>query len=89
MKNTTKFVIGVSAAAAAGAAIALVFAPQKGSILRTTIQDLANNYSNKLLSTIQREKDTLLEEGKKLATKAGDKLAEEKSQILKQVAAAN
>jgi gas vesicle protein len=70
MKNTTKIILGLTVAAAAGAAIGMLLAPEKGSDLRkkikTSARDFMNDFST-LLATgkelVADLQDTLLERG--------------------------
>ena len=58
MKSTAKIILSVTVAAAAGAAIGLLLAPEKGSELQKKIrkgaEDLFSNF-NSLLSTAKKE----------------------------------
>lgn len=44
MNNTAKIVLGLAVAAAAGAAIGMLLAPEKGTDLQKKIKDGANNW---------------------------------------------
>lgn len=46
MTSTSKIILGLLAAAAAGAAIGVLFAPAKGSDTRQQIKDKANEWVN-------------------------------------------
>lgn len=58
MSSTTKIVLGMMAAAAAGAAIGVMFAPEKGSDLRKRIKDNFNDWVDELNSFIARAAET-------------------------------
>lgn len=54
MNTTTKVVLGIAVAAAAGAAIGMLLAPEKGTDLQKKIKDTANDWLkefNGLLNT--------------------------------------
>ncbi|HTJ48862.1 MAG TPA: YtxH domain-containing protein [Cyclobacteriaceae bacterium] len=68
MNTTTKVILGLTAAAAAGAAIGLLLAPEKGSDLRKKIKDGAKNLMNDF--------STLLATGKDLVNDLQDTLLE-------------
>jgi gas vesicle protein len=58
MTSTTKIVLGLLAAAAAGAAIGVLIAPEKGSDLRKRIKTKASEWADELsdlLATGKRE----------------------------------
>ncbi|PWK25171.1 gas vesicle protein [Arcicella aurantiaca] len=57
MSNNSKIVIGIATAAAVGAAIGLMFAPEKGSDLRKKVKQNANSWADDLLTAIQNGKD--------------------------------
>lgn len=57
MSSTTKIVLGMMAAAAAGAAIGVLFAPEKGSDLRKRIKDNFNDWVDELNSLIARAQE--------------------------------
>lgn len=54
MTNNSKVVLGVAAAAAAGAVIGMMFAPEKGSDIREKFRETANNFASDLLDALQR-----------------------------------
>lgn len=58
MSSTTKIVLGMMAAAAAGAAIGVLLAPEKGSDLRKRIKDNFNDWIEELNSLIARTTET-------------------------------
>lgn len=53
MTNNSKVVLGVAAAAAAGAVIGMMFAPEKGSDIREKLRETANNFASDLLDALQ------------------------------------
>jgi gas vesicle protein len=56
MAKTSTFLIGLAAAAAAGAALGLLMAPQKGSDTRKDISDKINDLSDQLRSLGRKAK---------------------------------
>lgn len=54
MSSTTKIVLGMMAAAAAGAAIGVLLAPEKGSDLRKRIKDNFNEWVDELNALLAR-----------------------------------
>ncbi|MBO9570626.1 MAG: YtxH domain-containing protein [Chitinophagaceae bacterium] len=48
MNTTTKVVLGVIGAAAAGAVVGLLLAPEKGSDMRKKVKDAANDWACQL-----------------------------------------
>lgn len=68
MNTTTKVILGLTAAAAAGAAIGLLLAPEKGSDLRKKIKDGTKSFMNDF--------SALLTTGKELVTDLQDTLLE-------------
>jgi gas vesicle protein len=56
MKNTSKILLGVISAAAAGAVIGMLFAPDKGDQIRSKVKKTANELADELLNAIRRGK---------------------------------
>lgn len=88
MTKNSKIIIGIAAAAAAGAAIGLLFAPEKGSKLRERVRDAANDFATDLLDAIQRggrqyagAVDDVEDSAKRLKSKAVGKVAELKDRF--------
>lgn len=73
MNTTTKIIIGMTVAAAAGAAIGMLLAPEKGSDLQKKIKDGAKGWLNNFA--------TLLSTGKELASEFKQKTLEVESGI--------
>lgn len=48
MTSTTKVLIGIVGAAAAGVVIGMMLAPEKGSDLRKKVKEAANDWANQL-----------------------------------------
>ncbi len=57
MSNKSNVVIGIAAAAAVGAAIGFLFAPEKGADLRKKVKQNANTWADELLDAIRQGKD--------------------------------
>jgi len=69
MTTTTKVILGLVGAAAVGAAVGMLLAPEKGSDLRKNIKDQAGKWSDKLSDMWQN--------GKKTAEKASSRMQTE------------
>ncbi len=88
MTKNSKIIIGIAAAAAAGAAIGLLFAPEKGANLREKMREAANNFATDLLDAIQRggrqysdSVENIEDSAKRLKSKAVGKVAELKDRL--------
>ena len=57
MTTTTKVILGLIGAAAVGAAVGMLLAPEKGSDLRKNIADRAGKLGNKLNDTLRQSRD--------------------------------
>ena len=55
--KNTQILLGIVTAAAAGAAIGLLFAPEKGSSTRKKMKGQANDLADELLKALQQGKD--------------------------------
>lgn len=88
MTNNSKVVLGIVTAAAAGAVIGLLFAPEKGTELREKVRDTANGLASDFLDVIQRGRqqyaeveEDIKDKAKELKSKAVGKYAEAKDRI--------
>lgn len=61
MKTTAKFIIGLSVAAAAGAAIGMLLAPEKGKDLQKKLKDEAEDLLDQFTAILKTGKDTVTE----------------------------
>lgn len=61
MKTTTKFIIGLSVAAAAGAVIGMLLAPEKGSDLQKKLKEEAGDLLDQFNALLKTGKDTVTE----------------------------
>ncbi len=77
MNTKTKIVLGIIGAAAAGCAIGMLLAPEKGSDLRKKIQKSASDWASSLADLIA----TGQEELKNLTSKATDVANDYSSQV--------
>ncbi len=59
MNSTTKVVLGVIGAAAAGAVIGLLLAPEKGKDMRKKVKDTANDWACQLADLLAEGKNEL------------------------------
>lgn len=59
MKTSTKFIIGLTIAAAAGAAIGMLLAPEKGKDLQKKLKDEAEDLLSQFSSILQVGKDAI------------------------------
>lgn len=92
MTNNSKVVLGIITAAAAGAVIGMLFAPEKGSELRDKMRDTANGFASDLLDAIQRGRQQYTElesevedKANELKSKAAGKVAEVKDRVESEV----
>jgi len=86
--NTGKLIVGIFAGVAVGAALGVLFAPNKGTVTRRNIgrkgEDLAENMGDKfteLMETLTEKFEDLKAEATKMADKAGKKVKEEKAEF--------
>jgi len=93
MTNNSKVVLGIVTAAAAGAVIGLLFAPEKGTELRDKVRDTANGLASDLLDVIQRGRqqyaeveDQVQDKAKELKSKVVGKYEETKDRVETEVA---
>lgn len=80
MTSTTKVVLGIIGAAAAGAVIGMLLAPEKGSDIRKKVKDAANDWACQLAdlfaegkSEISNLKDKATRKAKDFANQAEDR----------------
>lgn len=71
MTSTTKVLLGILGAAAAGAAIGMLCAPEKGSDLRKKIRTAANDWACQLADMVSAGK----EKAEEFASEAGTKIS--------------
>lgn len=62
MSSTTKIILGMLAAAAAGAAAGVLLAPEKGSVTRQRIKDNFNEWIDELNGLISRASEAATEQ---------------------------
>jgi gas vesicle protein len=93
MTNNSKVVLGIVTAAAAGAVIGMLFAPEKGTELRDKVRDTANGLASDLLDVIQRGRQQYAEveeqvqdKAKELKSKVVGKYEETKDKVENEVA---
>ena len=72
MTSTTKVVLGVIGAAAAGAVIGLLLAPEKGSDIRQKVKDAANDWACQLADLLAEGKTEFNDIKSKATRKAKD-----------------
>ena len=70
MKSTSKIFLGVITAAAAGAVIGMLFAPDKGNEIRSKVKKTANEWADELLNAIRRGKSQYQDAKDELRNKA-------------------
>ncbi len=92
MSDSSKVVLGMVTAAAAGAVIGLLFAPEKGTDLREKVRDTANELATDLLNNIQRGRQQYAgviegaeDKAQELKNKAVGKMAEAKDYVKDEV----
>lgn len=76
MNSTSKFLITVIGAAAAGAVLGLLLAPEKGTDLRQKIQSAANDWADQLLDLVNSSREKMGEVKGELKARAENGLAE-------------
>ena len=72
MTSTTKVVLGIIGAAAAGAVIGMLLAPEKGSDIRQKVKDAANDWACQLADFFAEGKTELGNLTNKATRKAKD-----------------
>jgi gas vesicle protein len=72
MTSTTKVILGIVGAAAAGAVIGMMLAPEKGSDIRQRVKDAANDWACQLADLFAEGKSELGNLKNKAARKAKD-----------------
>ncbi len=76
MTTTTKVVLGLVGAAAAGVIVGLMIAPEKGSDMRKMVGDTAGDWAGRLsdlFTSAKSEADNLGSKGAKMASDAANK----------------
>ena len=76
MPSTTKVILGIIGAAAAGAVIGMMLAPEKGSDIRQRVKDAANDWACQLADLFAEGKSELNSLKNKAARKAKDVAAQ-------------
>lgn len=76
MNSTSKVLIAAIGAAAAGAIIGLLVAPEKGSDLRQKIKSAANDWADQLVDLVNSSRDKMAEAKGELKVRAENGLAE-------------
>jgi gas vesicle protein len=76
MTTKTKVILGIIGAAAAGAAIGMLMAPEKGSDLRKKIKKSAQDWANQIADLVASGQEEL----KNLASKGSDLVNDYSSQ---------
>lgn len=65
MSTTSKVILGIVGAAAAGAIIGMLVAPEKGSDLRKKVKETANDWATQLADLFAEQKENLQNMGNK------------------------
>lgn len=76
MTTTTKIILGLAGAAAAGVIVGLLIAPEKGSDMRKKVKDTASDWAGHLtdlFANAKGEVDNLKEKGTRAAGDAANK----------------
>jgi gas vesicle protein len=84
MNSTSKVLLAIIGAAAAGAIIGMLVAPEKGSDLRKKISDTAGDWSSQLTQLLASGK-AQLDNLKQTASDSGENLAEEGTEAYNKV----
>jgi gas vesicle protein len=74
MTTTSKVILGLIGAAAVGAAVGLLLAPEKGSDLRKNIKDTAGKWSEKLSDLISTSKNELKNEARRTTNRVSSEM---------------
>ncbi|MDJ1472294.1 YtxH domain-containing protein [Cytophagaceae bacterium DM2B3-1] len=69
MSNNGKIFLGIVAAAASGAIIGMLFAPDKGSGLRKKISESLSDWTDEVVKAVAKSKDTINSTVDKASTK--------------------
>ena len=72
MSTTTKVILGIVGAAAAGAIIGMLVAPEKGTELRKRVKETANDWACQLADLFAEQKENLENLRGKANRKASD-----------------
>lgn len=72
MTSSTKVILGIIGAAAAGAVIGMLLAPEKGSDIRQKVKDAANDWACQLADLFAESKSELSNLTSKATKKAKD-----------------
>lgn len=88
MSKNSNVVLGIITAAAAGAVIGMLFAPDKGTDLREKVRGTVNDLASDLLDAIKNKREQYAEMGEDMKnaaqnfkSKAVGKFAESKDQV--------
>ena len=76
MNSTSKFIVSILGAAAAGAMIGMLLAPEKGSDLRTKIQSAASDWADQLMDIVNSSREKVGEMKGELKARAENGMAE-------------
>lgn len=76
MNSTSKFILSVLGAAAAGAVIGMLVAPEKGTELRQKIGNAANDWADQLMDLVNSSREKMGEMKDDLKARAENGLAE-------------
>ncbi len=71
MNSSTKIILGIVGAAAAGAVIGMMLAPEKGSELRQKVKESANDFANHIADLFAEGKQEFENMRKKASKEAG------------------
>ncbi|HEY8934407.1 MAG TPA: YtxH domain-containing protein [Cyclobacteriaceae bacterium] len=85
MNTTAKIIIGVTAAAAAGAALGMLLAPEKGSDLRRKIKNNTKDFMNDFANLLARGKELVTDFQDSILERADDirELSEQETNVSK------
>ena len=78
MTPTTKVILGLVGAAAAGVIVGLLIAPEKGADMRRKVGDTASDWAGRLtdlFSSAKGEVDNLANKGTKVANEAANRFS--------------
>ena len=79
--NTAKTILGLFAAAAAGAALGIAFAPDKGEVTRKKVKKKVNEVTSDAINYVETAKNDTVEKATEILNAGKEKAAELKQKV--------